>query len=198
MLRPSIRDVCLKVALQSAVHHLEEVRMKAIRLVANKLYPISSIAKQIEDFAKETLLSVISGDATERMDTEGSVTEMQKDSHLEKPVDEHPSVSVNSKDISSDTHQSSTCQSVSSLSVSEVQRCMSLYFALCTKKHSLFRQIFIIYKSTSKTVKQAVHRQIPILVRTMGSSSDLLEIISDPPSGSKNLLMQVLLINYIT
>ncbi|KAL4606232.1 hypothetical protein ACB092_09G086800 [Castanea dentata] len=192
MLRPSIRDVCLKVALQSAVHHLEEVRMKAIRLVANKLYPISSIAKQIEDFAKETLLSVISGDATERMDTEGSVTEMQKDSHLEKPADEHPSVSVNSKDISSDTHQSSTCQSVSSLSVSEVQRCMSLYFALCTKKHSLFRQIFIIYKSTSKTVKQAVHRQIPILVRTMGSSSDLLEIISDPPSGSKNLLMQVL------
>lgn len=46
--------------------------------MANKLYPISSIAKQVEDFAKETLLSVISGDATERMDTEGSVTEMQK------------------------------------------------------------------------------------------------------------------------
>lgn len=46
--------------------------------MANKLYPISSIAKQIEDFAKETLLSVINGDATERTDTEGSVTEMQK------------------------------------------------------------------------------------------------------------------------
>uniref|UniRef100_A0A2N9I6K7 Symplekin n=1 Tax=Fagus sylvatica TaxID=28930 RepID=A0A2N9I6K7_FAGSY len=157
MLRPSIRDVCLKIALKSAVHQLEEVRMKAIRLVANKLYPIKSIAKQIEDFAKEMLLSVISGDATERTDTEGSVTEMQKDSDLQKPVDEHLSMSVNSKDISSDTHQSSTCQSASSLSVSEV-----------------------------------VQRQIPILVRTMGSSSDLLEIISDPPSGSKNLLMQVL------
>ena len=38
---------------------------------------------------------------------------------------------------------------------------------------------------------QAVQRQIPILVRTMGSSSDLLEIISDPPDGSQNLLMQV-------
>lgn len=192
MLRPSIRDVCLKIALKSAVHQLEEVRMKAIRLVANKLYPIKSIAKQIEDFAKEMLLSVISGDATERTDTEGSVTEMQKDSDLQKPVDEHLSMSVNSKDISSDTHQSSTCQSASSLSVSEVQRCMSLYFALCTKKHSLFRQIFVLYINTSKTVKQVVQRQIPILVRTMGSSSDLLEIISDPPSGSKNLLMQVL------
>jgi len=38
---------------------------------------------------------------------------------------------------------------------------------------------------------QAVHRQIPILVRTMGSSLDLLETISDPPNGSENLLMQV-------
>lgn len=29
-------------------------------------------------------------------------------------------------------------------------------------------------------------------VRTIGSSSELLEIISDPPSGSEELLMQVL------
>ncbi|XP_059462379.1 uncharacterized protein LOC132191403 isoform X1 [Corylus avellana] len=192
MLRPLIRDVCLKIALQSAVHHLEEVRMKAIRLVANKLYPLSSIAKQIEDFAKEMLLSIISDDATERTDSEGPVTESQKFSDLEKHVDEHVSVSANSKDISSDTLQSGMCQTVSSHSVSEVQRHMSLYFALCTKKHSLFRQIFASYMSMSKTVKQTVHRQIPVLVRTMGSSSDLLEIISDPPSGSKNLLMQVL------
>ncbi|KAG7965085.1 hypothetical protein I3843_09G205600 [Carya illinoinensis] len=190
--RPPIRDVCLKIALQSAVHHLEEVRMKAIRLVANKLFPLSSIAKQIESFAKEMLFSVIGEDVADGIDTEGSVREAQKDSEIEKPVDERLSVSANSKDISSDTHQSSMCQSVSSLSVSEAQRCMSLYFALCTKKHSLFREIFIVYKSMSKTVKQAIHHQIPVLVRTMGSSSDLLEIISDPPSGSKNLLMQVL------
>ncbi|KAI3957908.1 hypothetical protein MKW92_021946 [Papaver armeniacum] len=45
---------------------------------------------------------------------------------------------------------------------------MSLYFALCTKKHSLYRQIFIIYKSVPK----------------------ILAIISDPPSGSESLLLQ--------
>lgn len=56
-----------------------------------------------------------------------------QDSEIEKPVDEHLSVSANSKDISSDTHQPSMSQSASSLSVSEAQRCMSLYFALCTK-----------------------------------------------------------------
>lgn len=192
LLRPPIRESCLKIALQSAVHHLEEVRMKALRLVANKLYPLSSIAQQIEDFAKEKLLSVVNSDATESMDAEGSFSESQKDSILEKPSNEHQSMSAISKDISSETHQSCTSESVSSLSISEAQRCLSLYFALCTKKHSLFRQIFIVYKSASKAVKQAVNRHIPILVRTMGSSSDLLEIISDPPIGSENLLMQVL------
>lgn len=46
--------------------------------VANKLFPLTSIAKQIEDFAKEMLLSVVSDDAMGRIDTEGSVSELQK------------------------------------------------------------------------------------------------------------------------
>ncbi|XP_050236923.1 uncharacterized protein LOC126686734 isoform X2 [Mercurialis annua] len=191
LMRPPIREVCLKIALQSAVHHLEEVRMKAIRLVANKLYPISSIAQKIEDFAKEKLLSTVNNDCTEIIDLEGSVIEAQKDSSKEKPSNDHKSASPTSKDIC-DTHQAHTAPSVSSLSIAEAQRCMSLYFALCTKKHSLFREIFVIYKSASKELKQAAHRHIPILVRTMGSSPELLEIISDPPSGSEDLLLQVI------
>ncbi|KAL3027406.1 hypothetical protein AAZX31_03G049800 [Glycine max] len=190
LLRPPIRDTCLQIALQSAVHHLEEVRMKAIRLVANKLYPLSSISKQIEDFAKEMLFSVMSGDASEATDIECSIADSEKGPDVEKVPNEQSSLSGSTKDVTSDNRQSCTSESVSPDSVSEAQRCMSLYFALCTKKHSLFRQIFVIYRSTSKAVKQAVHRQIPILVRTMGSSSDLLEIISDPPNGSENLLMQ--------
>ncbi|GAV75491.1 DUF3453 domain-containing protein/Symplekin_C domain-containing protein [Cephalotus follicularis] len=192
LLRPPIRDACLKIALQSAVHHLEEVRMKAIRLVANKLYPLSSISQQIEDFAKDTLLSVINGDAAEKMDAEGSIAELQKDYDFGKPSNEHQSVSAIGKDISSETHQSGTSETLSSTSIPEAQRCMSLYFALCTKKHSLFHQIFLLYDRASKAVKQAVQLHVPILVRTMGSSLELLEIISDPPSGSENLLLQVL------
>ncbi|XP_024187491.1 uncharacterized protein LOC112192134 [Rosa chinensis] len=191
LLRPPFRDGCLKIALQSAVHHLEEVRMKAIRLVANKLYPLSAIAKRIEDFAIEMLLTVKTDDATERTDADGSKAESQKDSDSEKHSNEPPAVSGN-QDISSDTHQSCNSQSMSPLSIAEAERCLSLYFALCTKKHSLFRQIFAVYGNASKAVKQAVNHHIPKLVRTMGSSRDLLDIISDPPAGSENLLMQVL------
>ncbi|KAK3018031.1 hypothetical protein RJ639_004521 [Escallonia herrerae] len=193
LLRPPTRDVCLGIALQSAVYHLEEVRMKAIRLVANKLYPLSSISQQIEDFAKKMLLSVPMVDQNvEGRDANGSNSELEKDPNLGKPPNERPSVRAITKDISSDTGQSCISESTSSSSVTEVQRCMSLYFALCTKKHSLFREVLVMYNGMSKAAKQAVHWQIPILVRTIGSSSQLLEIISDPPTGSGDLLMQVL------
>lgn len=58
---------------------------------------------------------------------------IEQDSDLEKPSNELMSGSTVGKDISSDIHQSSTSPSMSSLSIPEAQRCMSLYFALCTK-----------------------------------------------------------------
>jgi symplekin len=151
--------------LQSSTHHLEEVRMKAIRLVANKLFPMASISKKIEDFANEKLNSVLevipSGDSAA---TETATPEAHNDGVLENLA----------------------------ASVADAQTLMSLYFALCTKKHSLLRHVFAIYGSLPQAAKQAVHRQVPILIRTIGSSPDLLGIISDPPGDSRDLLMQVL------
>ncbi|XP_013620490.1 PREDICTED: symplekin isoform X2 [Brassica oleracea var. oleracea] len=167
--RPGIRNDCLKIALQSAVHPLEEIRMKAIRLVANKLYSLSFITQQIEEFAKDKLFSVVSCISSER----GGPETLSND--CVKPVS-----------------GAGMDSSLEATSVTEAQRCLSLYFALCTKKHALFVHVFSIYKDASDPVKQAIHRQIPILVRTMGSSSELLKIIADPPNGSENLLMQVL------
>lgn len=46
--------------------------------VANKLYPLSSIAQQIEDFAQERLLSTINGDGKVKKDAEVSTNGPQK------------------------------------------------------------------------------------------------------------------------
>ncbi|KAL8526006.1 hypothetical protein ACS0TY_015284 [Phlomoides rotata] len=133
LLRPPIRDACLKIALKSAVHHLEEVRMKAIRLVANKLYPLSSISKNIEDFAKEMLLSIATdGQIASAKEADGTNTELQKD--------ENQPVSSAVRETSPDTHQLSASESISSSAMAE--------------KHSLFRLIFDVYKDTSKVAKQ--------------------------------------------
>ncbi|KAI4331577.1 hypothetical protein MLD38_029754 [Melastoma candidum] len=189
LLRPPLRDSCLNIALQSAVHGSEEVRMKAIRLVANKLYPLAFLTQKIEDFAKDMLFSVANDSTPDDMMQEVSSAESLKNPLLEKPSDERTTVEAITEENSSDANQSSAAEN---MSISEVQRRMSLFFALCTKRHSLFHQVFITYNKTSKLVKQAIQRHVPILVRTMGPSSDLLDIMSDAPEGSNDLLLQVI------
>ncbi|KMZ75469.1 putative Symplekin [Zostera marina] len=177
--RPPNRETCLKIVLQSATHHSEEIRMKAIRLVANKLFPMSSIAQKIEDFANEMLLAAVNElFESEVTGTDDSTVGSHKDAGIEKEN------KTSANEIS--------CDTVHLTSITEVQRRMSLYFALCTKKHSLLQRIFSLYDSMSNSVKQAVHGHIPILVRTTGPSGELLTIISDAPAGSQCLLIQVL------
>ncbi|KAM0887407.1 hypothetical protein ACQ4PT_029064 [Festuca glaucescens] len=163
MLRPSNRDRCLEIALQSSINRLDEVRMKAIRLVANKLFPMASISKRIEEFANEKLNSVLEV----------------------IPAAESASAS---EMVTPEAHQDGL-ENLSS--VADAQTLMSLYFALCTKKHSLLQRVFAIYGSLPQAAKQAVHKQVPILIRTIRSSTDLLGIISDAPADSRELLMQV-------
>uniref|UniRef100_R7W3J7 Uncharacterized protein n=1 Tax=Aegilops tauschii TaxID=37682 RepID=R7W3J7_AEGTA len=149
MLRPPNRDRCLDIALQ----------------VANKLFPMASISKRIEDFANEKLNSVLE-----------VIPAAESASGAEMATPE--------------VHQDGGLENLSS--VADALTLMSLYFALCTKKHSLLRRVFEIYGSLPQAAKQAVHRQVPILIRTIRSSPDLLGIISDPPADCRDLLMQVL------
>ncbi|CAI0427217.1 unnamed protein product, partial [Linum tenue] len=57
--RPKDRQACLDIALKCAVHSQDDVRAKAIRLVANKLYQLSYISENIEQFATSMLLSAV-------------------------------------------------------------------------------------------------------------------------------------------
>jgi hypothetical protein len=61
LLRSPTRVTCLDIALQSVVHSIEEVRTKVICLVANKLYPLSYLSQNIEEFAAKKMLSVVDG-----------------------------------------------------------------------------------------------------------------------------------------
>jgi len=55
-----------------------------------------------------------------------------------------------------------------------------------------FALLLAVLKFGELLLQQAVHRHIPILFRTIGSSSpELLQLIADPPVGSENLLLLV-------
>ncbi|GAV57985.1 DUF3453 domain-containing protein/Symplekin_C domain-containing protein [Cephalotus follicularis] len=194
--RPNNRQACLDIVLKCAVHSQDDIRGKAIRLVANKLYQLGYIAENIEQFATKSLLSAVdqqtpdievSQTGANEQRAEGEVA-TQETSISGSQVSEH---GISENDSVRGAQPLGNC--VPSLSFPEAQRRISLFFALCTKKPSLLQLIFDIYGQAPRIVKQAFHRHIPILIRALGSSyTALLRIISNPPQGSENLLTLVL------
>ncbi|XP_010556505.2 PREDICTED: uncharacterized protein LOC104825811 [Tarenaya hassleriana] len=190
--RPNERQACLAIALKSSVHSEDDIRAKAIRLVTNKLYHLTYVSQHIEQFATDMLLTAVNsetdfsqaGVVPQRVETE---VENQRTSTSTSQV-----ISSGTSDVGSQK-DSQPSLDVSAMSFPEAQRLTSLFFALCKKKPSLLHLVFEVYGRAPKPVKQAFHRHIPILIRALGSSySELLQIVSDPPAGSENLLTLVL------
>ncbi|KAG6529429.1 hypothetical protein ZIOFF_011627 [Zingiber officinale] len=187
--RPSYRRACLDIALKCALHPQEEVRAKAIRLVANKLYLLNYASDSIEQFAMQMLLSVVEQQNFEEdISTENSNDQQTEDELICGPRPSEPasSTSENNKD-----NQASVMK-VPALSLSQAQQKTSLFFALCLKKPSLLQFVFDIYGKAPKAVKQSIHQHIPVIVKNLSTYSHLLKIFSDPPEGSKILIVLVL------
>ncbi|VFQ92229.1 unnamed protein product [Cuscuta campestris] len=192
--RPPNREACLDIALKCAVHPKEDVRAKAIRLVANKLYVLSHMSESIEQFATNTFLSAIDHHASDPEDcTAGTSDQLKEVGSQVTSVSGSQNSDIGFSEIDSYKGSQFDPQSESALTFAQAQRLVSLFFTLCTKKPNLLQLIFNNYGRAPKTVKQAIHRHIPILIRSVGCSSpELLHIISDPPDGCENLLNQVI------
>ncbi|CAJ1973959.1 unnamed protein product [Sphenostylis stenocarpa] len=182
-----------------AVHPQDEIRAKAIRLVTNKLFQLSYISGDVEKFATKMLFSAVEHEVSDTGLLQSGPTEPRAEAEVEGH--EICTTQVSESTVSEDDSarvQKPLIQNVPSISFSEAQRLISLFFALCTKKPSLLQIVFSVYGQAPKSVKQvfvdyAFHRHIPIVVRALGQSySELLRIISDPPQGSENLLTLVL------
>lgn len=192
--RPLDRQACLDIALKCAVHSEDDIRAKAIRLVANKLYPLKYLSEAIEQYAINMLLSAvdfrIDADASHCGSADTRRAEIgRKDTSISGRQHSESATSVD--DLVKDTNAAS--QMSASIPFPEAQRLISLYFALCTKKPGLLQLVFDVYARSGRSVKQAIHRHVPTLLRALGSSYlDVLHIISDPPVGSENLLILVL------
>ncbi|KAE8125934.1 hypothetical protein FH972_020695 [Carpinus fangiana] len=198
--RPLNRRACLDIALKCAVHPQDETRARAIRLVANKLYQLSYISETIEQFATNMLVAAVDQHIPDIELSQSGSTEHRVQGEVESQ-ETSTSGSQVSEPRTSENEFTRGAQSLvrnTSMSLAEAQRLISLFFALCTKKPSLLQLVFNNYCQAPKSLKQAFHRHIPILVRSLGSScSELLHIISDPPQGSENLLTLVATVKHL-
>ncbi|KAI3890336.1 hypothetical protein MKW92_007751 [Papaver armeniacum] len=152
---------------ECSVHPQEDVRAKAIR--CKQTYRLSYASEKFEEFATNMLLSVIDQRIPDTESSQVGVTESNPDENFRKrPLvvlkNSDPGV-VPGTELAKDLHP--VLQTAPNVSLSQAQRCMSLFFALCTKKPSLLQLVFDVYGRAPKTVKQAVHRHIPNLVRNL-------------------------------
>ncbi|KAL6578440.1 hypothetical protein OROMI_010768 [Orobanche minor] len=193
--RPICRQACLDIALKCTINLEDDVRAKAIRLVSNKLYAINDVSEKIEQYATDMFLSAVD---QRLLDSFSSSTDSEKriGGEVESAETSISGSQVSDPGISdNDGVKGGQDASANDLSntLSQAHSLMSLFFALCTKKPMLLQLVFENYVRASKAVKQAVHRHMAVLMRALGSSySELLLIISNPPNGSEDLLIQVL------
>ncbi|CAA7388045.1 unnamed protein product [Spirodela intermedia] len=194
LMRPHTRQTCLNIALKCAVDSQDEVRGKAIRLVANKLHPLSFVTESIEQFAKNTILSLVDQrvpdkDLTLRPSSEqGMEVESQESSiNDSRMLDSGPVEGENSRNAQL------TSPTTPAVSLTQAQKYSSLFFALCIKKPQLLQLVFDVYGRAPKVVKQSIHWHVSDLARKLGPSCpELLHIISVFPDGSENLMALVL------
>ncbi|OMO50856.1 Armadillo-like helical [Corchorus capsularis] len=160
--RPNNRQACLGIALKCAVHPQDEIRGKAIRLVANKLYQLNYTSGEIEQFATNMLMSAV--DQRAELLQPGS-------------TDERGEGEVGSGDLSVAEAQRliSLYFALCTKKPSLLQVSFDIYGqAPKAVKQAFHRHIPIVIRALGQ------------------SYSQLLRIISDPPQGSENLLTLVL------
>ncbi|XP_019099231.1 PREDICTED: uncharacterized protein LOC109125216 [Camelina sativa] len=119
--------------------------------VTNKLYHLTYIAEHVEQFATDMLLTAVNSETD--LSQSGSIAEGIKKEAKSQITSTSDSLLSGSSDIYSQ-QDLQTSRDVSVLSTSEVQRLISLFFALCKKKPSLLRLVFEVYGRAPKIVNQ--------------------------------------------
>jgi len=123
--RPPVRDDVLALTLEASVSKDDDTRSKAVRLIANRLFPLPYASMQIEEFAKATLESLL--------EVEDAKEDDEKINGVEGGGDQAMTEAEQGD-------QATKRQREQQEKEQEIRAKCSLYCALCTKKHSLDRK----------------------------------------------------------
>ncbi|KAH9755989.1 Symplekin [Citrus sinensis] len=155
--RPYYRQACLDIALKSAAHSQDEIRAKAIRLVSNKLYQLSYITENIEQYATNMMLSAVNQHSSNLECSQSDSADLKAEGEVgsqETSISGSQVSEPGTFEMDSVKGGQPISHSLSTISFPEAQRLTSLFFALCTKKPRLLQLIFDKYVQAPKSVKQ--------------------------------------------
>jgi hypothetical protein len=210
--RPPSRQNAVAVALEASISEDVDVRTMAVRLLANRLFPESTMTASIESFAKEQLGKMETPAAEEEKEEEKETAVAAEAKEKEKKEED---VAMKEEEAEENDKEETEMIDAEALAAEEAakaaalilaaeqkakdeeneasRRC-ALYCALCTKKHSLLRELFTNFGALkSDNAKAAVLSNAPGLAKTLGPTAlALLTVIQDPPPGSLDLVLVML------
>jgi symplekin len=175
--RPPNRSDLLQLVLDACCSPISDTRSKAVRLVANRLFPDPGMAHQIEQAARQRLDAMLpSTTPAAAAELVAVKAEQPSPEETQATLPASPSAQAaaaqrkgESADAGSSEQQPSQTAQDGAQQVEQPQRIgedgtevqaagpsdtdaaqlCALYCALCTKKHSLLRHLFEVYAQTS-------------------------------------------------
>ncbi|KAL0322933.1 UNVERIFIED_CONTAM: Symplekin, partial [Sesamum angustifolium] len=128
--------------------------------VSNKLYAISYLSENIEQFATDMFLSAIDQRFSDSVVSQSADSEKRVGGQVESAETSISGSQASDPEISqNDNTKGVQNASLDDTSIPSLQAysLMSLFFALCTKKPTLLQLVFDSYGRAQKAVKQVLH-----------------------------------------
>ena len=183
---PVVRKQAMEAILKAAISDEEDVRGKAVRLIANRLMPHEFLKAIILDFSRLSMKKAIQSTSEKKKD---QIVDENDDPVAVSPQKESDADDNENDDDNDDDGSFTSAKGVSAGSTSV----FPLFLALCTKSHSMLSELAEAYSASTPQQRQSVHVNLPGLIRAVGAeSSDLQTIISSPPAGSEAFALQAL------
>lgn len=167
--RPTVRDDALNYVLEFTADLDPAMRSRAIRLTVNILYPLDFLREKIEMFA-DTLLR-----------TAELKEELMSDSIKQEEMDEDDADWERDEEVPGLELGATKKPKLAELLESRI----SLFMALCTKKHDLLSRLAESYARVDSFRQEIIGKNVPGLVRTIGQDVDVFLNLLDklPESG---------------
>eukprot|EP01102_Stenamoeba_stenopodia_P014533 TRINITY_DN4833_c0_g3_i1.p1 TRINITY_DN4833_c0_g3~~TRINITY_DN4833_c0_g3_i1.p1 ORF type:complete len:617 (-),score=148.00 TRINITY_DN4833_c0_g3_i1:4-1632(-) len=78
------------------------------------------------------------------------------------------------------------------LTEDDTKRRILLYIALCTKKHDLISGLISTYVKSPNNIKKVLHKQITPLIRAIGTTEEVLRVLSNFPQGGETFVLHII------
>eukprot|EP01113_Clastostelium_recurvatum_P036817 TRINITY_DN5309_c0_g1_i11.p1 TRINITY_DN5309_c0_g1~~TRINITY_DN5309_c0_g1_i11.p1 ORF type:complete len:998 (+),score=272.99 TRINITY_DN5309_c0_g1_i11:728-3721(+) len=207
---------CLYIILSYASHPDEFVRSPAIRLIANQLLPQPNLTLIILQHATALLVNVdthLVNAKEEKVDaimTDGDTNGAPADETMPdvKPEtaptgdqstttttssDTAPTATTVASSASTPTTTTTTTTAPPEVHVSMLRVQMEMFFALCAKRPELITTLMEAYMNMSNDAKEAVHKLMPPMIKTIGMASPLLlNLIREVPKPAETFALHII------